>query len=76
MPYSANEDLPHAIRVHLPPHAQDIFRAAFNNAWTRYGAQDPQRREEIAHRIAWAAVKRRYRKVGSDWAPIEPLYPG
>jgi cation transport regulator len=69
MPYAANEDLPPAIRRHLPPHAQDIFRAAFNSAWETYGAREPWRREEIAHRIAWSAVKRRYRKVGSEWVP-------
>jgi cation transport regulator len=73
MPYAANEDLPPAIRRHLPPHAQDIFRAAFNSAWDTYGAREPWRREEIAHRIAWAAVKRRYRKLGSEWVPIETL---
>ena len=73
MPYAANEDLPPAIRRHLPPHAQDIFRAAFNHAWQSYGAREPWRREEIAHRVAWSAVKRRYRKLGSEWVPIEAL---
>jgi cation transport regulator len=70
MPYASNSDLPPSIRAHLPPHAQDIFRAAFNNAWQRYGARDPDRREEIAHRIAWSAVKRQYRKIGDRWTPI------
>jgi cation transport regulator len=73
MPYVANEDLPPAIRRHLPPHAQDIFREAFNHAWQSYGAREPWRREEIAHRVAWSAVKRRYRKRGADWVPIEAL---
>ena len=64
MPYASNLDLPPALR-RLPDHAQDIFRAAFNNAWRRYaGAAD---REQRAHRIAWAAVKRRYQKLGDDW---------
>ena len=71
MPYPSNDDLPATIRDHLPPHAQDIFRAAFNNAWTSYGAREPWRREEVAHRVAWSAVKRRYRKSGADWLPIE-----
>jgi len=70
MPYHTNDDLPVSIRAHLPTHAQDIFRAAFNNAWAKYGA-----REEIVHRIAWAAVKRRYRKVGHNWVPRESLSP-
>lgn len=65
MPYASNEDLPPAVRAHLPPHAQDIYRAAFNNAWQRYAG-----REETAHRIAWAAVKRRYRKSGEKWVAI------
>jgi len=70
MPYSTNDDLPDSVRRHLPPHAQDIYRAAFNNAWASYGATEPVRREEIAHRVAWAAVKRQYRKSGTDWVPI------
>lgn len=72
MPYRSNDDLPDSIRTHLPPHAQDIFRAAFNSAWQSYAARDPAHLEEIAHRIAWAAVKRRYRKAGDVWVPIEP----
>lgn len=67
MPYASNDDLPLSVRRHLPPHAQDIFRAAFNSAWQTYGARTPWRREEAAHRVAWAAVKKRYRKVGSAW---------
>lgn len=71
MPYADNEDLPPSVRHALPAHGQDIFRAAFNAAWESYGAKDPAHREEIAHRVAWAAVKHRYRKVGGDWQPIE-----
>lgn len=69
MPYATNDDLPPSIRRSLPPHAQEIFRAAFNAAWRQYGAEQPERREEIAHRVAWAAVKRRYAKVGDSWGP-------
>lgn len=65
MPYAANEDLPDPVRRHLPPHGQSIYREAFNRAWTAH-RNDP-RQEEIAHRIAWAAVKRRYRKIGDEW---------
>lgn len=65
MPYSVNEDLPVSIRRHLPEHAQDIYRAAFNHAYAAHS--DDPRREEAAHRIAWAAVKRSYVKVGSSW---------
>lgn len=66
MPYAANEDLPDPVRAHLPPHAQDIYREAFNHAWDRYGD------EATAHRVAWAAVKRLYVKHGGDWVPRSP----
>jgi cation transport regulator len=72
MPYLSNEDLPPSIREHLPEHAPAIFREAFNHAWASYGSREPLRREETAHRIARPAIKRRYRKVGRDWTPIEP----
>ena len=54
MPYANNDDLPPSVRDHLPFHAQDIFRAAFNNAYEAH-FDDPHR-EEIAFRIAWAPV--------------------
>jgi len=66
MPYSSNLELPPAVRNHLPAHAQDIFREAFNHAWQEYRGD-----EERAFRVAWAAVKRGYRKRGRDWVPIE-----
>ncbi len=56
MPYTTNGSLPARARKVLPRHAQNIYRAAFNSAYERYGRD----REAIAHRIAWAAVKRRY----------------
>jgi cation transport regulator len=71
MPYAANNDLPASVRNHLPPHAQDIFRSAFNHAWQTYGGVASSRVEEIAHRIARAAVKKRYRKVEGAWLPRE-----
>jgi cation transport regulator len=61
MPYPTTDDLPPAVRNHLPPHAQEIYRAAFNSAWEEYGD------EATPHRVAWAAVKRRYRKQGDTW---------
>jgi cation transport regulator len=68
MPYAHNEDLPSSVRRHLPEHAQEIYRSAFNHAWETYAA-DPAR-EEIAHRVAWSAVKRRYYKRGDEWVPL------
>ena len=65
MPYASNDDLPPSVRNHLPPHAQDIYREAFNHAFAAHSG-DP-RQEEAAHRIAWAAVKRSYEKLGDNW---------
>lgn len=65
MPYRDNSGLPPSVRKHLPAHAQDIYRAAFNHAFADH--TDDPRREEIAHRIAWAAVKRSYVKRGELW---------
>ena len=71
MPYRTVEDLPDSLRAHLPAHAQEIFRAAFNNAWASHAGQSSVDLEALAHRIAWAAVKRRYRKVGQRWVDRE-----
>jgi cation transport regulator len=67
MPYLTNADLPVSVQSHLPEHAQDIYRQAFNNAWLQYGDLEPKRQEEIAHRVAWSAVKKRYQKIGGLW---------
>jgi cation transport regulator len=66
MPYRTIQDLPINLREILPVHAQEIFVKSFNNAWQEY--QDVAKRpeeisqEEIAFRIAWNAVKRKYAK--------------
>ncbi len=56
MPYQTNAELPTRVREHLPDHAQDIFRAAFNSALEEYN------NEETAFRVAWSAVERDYAK--------------
>jgi ChaB len=33
MPYPTNADLPPSVRSHLPEHAQEIYREAFNHAF-------------------------------------------
>jgi cation transport regulator len=71
MPYASDDDLPPSVRNHLPAHAREIFRIAFNHAWETYGGSP--RLEEIAHRVAWAAVKRRYRKACPEWVPREDV---
>ncbi|AFY48191.1 putative cation transport regulator [Nostoc sp. PCC 7524] len=59
MPYKQIQDLPNSVKSHLPQHAQEIFRAAFNSAEEEYSE------EERAFRVAWSAVKRDYEK-GDD----------
>lgn len=63
MPYASNQELPLPLRSHLPELAQSVYRETFNHAWTSY-AQNP-RREQIAHRVAWSAVKQHWHK-GAD----------
>jgi len=70
MPYPTNADLPPSVRSHLPEHAQEIYREAFNHAFAAHAGE--ARREEAAHRIAWAAVKRSYVKVGNSWIARHP----
>ena len=65
MPWAGIEDLPASLRERLPVHAQELFLAAFNAAWRQH-AHAPDV-EATAHRIAWGAVKRRYRKRGDVW---------
>ena len=67
MPYPSIQDLPENVRVNLPKHAQEIYQAAFNNAWQEY-----QHDEERAHQVAWAAVENSYEKDGSGrWVKKE-----
>ena len=68
MPYATTSDLSPAVR-RLPPHAQEIFLGEFNSAWQSYADRGPQEQEEIAFRVAWTAVKKRYRKQGEAWVP-------
>ncbi len=66
MPYKTVDELPDSVRHNLPKHAQEIYRAAFNSAWQEYDRPDERRggadREETAHKVAWAAVKKEYEK--------------
>ncbi len=65
MPYANISDLPASVRNRLPTHAQEIYLAAFNNAWEEYATHED--REMVTHKVAWAAVKKQYMKVGNDW---------
>lgn len=66
MPYKNVSDLPDSVKDNLPKHAQEIYMEAFNNAWDEYDEAKERRggatREETAHKVAWAAVKKKYEK--------------
>jgi cation transport regulator len=61
----------------LPSHAQHIFRKTHDSAVEQY--QDPAKRrggrkqsaEVVAHKVAWAAVKQKYKKQGDKWLKKE-----
>ncbi len=69
MPYKTISDLPESVQSHLPKHAQEIYKDAFNNAWEQYS--DPSKRwagsslEQTASKVAWSAVKHFYEKEES-----------
>lgn len=69
MPYSSRSELPESVTNVLPVHAQDIYKEAFNSAYDQYKQPSDRRgdesREETAHKVAWAAVKKSYQK-GTD----------
>ncbi len=62
----SQKDLPKGVKEALPKHAQEIYREAHNNALEQY--KDPKKRrgkaslEEVAHKVAWAAVEKEYEK--------------
>ncbi len=67
VPYEELSDLPESVRSHLPKHAQEIYRAAYNSAEDQYGE------ESRAHRVAWSAVEKKYEKdeKSGDWVSKE-----
>lgn len=71
MPYKSNSELPDSVQNSLPEHAQEIYRKAFNSAWEEYKDPDDRKgddsREEVAHKVAWSAVKNEYHKDGGEW---------
>lgn len=69
MPYSSINELPDNVTNVLPDHAQAIYKEAFNSAYDQYDKPSERRddasQEEVAHRVAWSAVKQKYEK-GND----------
>ena len=62
MPYESINELPESVRNVLPEHALAIYKEAFNSAYQEYAKPSDRRddagREETAHKVAWAAVKK------------------
>lgn len=61
MPYPSIADLPDSVRDNLPKHAQEIYKEAFNRAFDEYASRGEER-EVTAHKVAWTAVKKKYKK--------------
>ncbi|HEY7079919.1 MAG TPA: ChaB family protein [Nitrososphaeraceae archaeon] len=61
----------------LPEHAQNIYKKTHASALEQY--QNPEKRrggkresaEQVAHKAAWAAVKKHYKKQGNEWLKKE-----
>ena len=57
----------------LPSHAQHIYEKAHKNALKQYSSPSKRRggklqsKEQVAHKVAWSAVKREYKKEGDRW---------
>jgi cation transport regulator len=57
----------------LPPHAQEIFEKSHSSALEQYKDPDKRRggkkesKEEVAHKVAWSAVKKKYKKDKEDY---------
>lgn len=70
MPYRSINELSDSVRNVLPKHAQEIYKEAYNSAYDKYADPDDRlddaSREEVAHRVAWAAVKKAGYEKGDD----------
>jgi len=70
MPYKTINELPESVQHVLPKHAQDIYKEAFDSAYGHYDKPQERRgdesREEVAHKVAWSAVKKAGYSKGDD----------
>jgi cation transport regulator len=57
----------------LPSHGQKIYNKAHKNALKQYTSPSKrlggkqQSKEQVAHKVAWSAVKKEYKKKGDKW---------
>ena len=58
----------------LPEHAKEKYKEAHANALKQYQKSEKRRggknqsAEQVAHKVAWAVVKKKYKKQGDTWA--------
>lgn len=65
MPYKKTSSLPKRVRSKLPERAKKIFMKAYNSAWKQYDD------EGTVNRVAWAAVKKAYKKnAAGKWVKL------
>lgn len=71
MRYESTNDLPDTVRDVFPQGAQEIYLEVYNKVWDSHtgDSSDNMSRDSVAHRQAWAAVKREYVKddVTGQW---------
>jgi cation transport regulator len=59
----------------LPAHGQKIYNKAHKNVLEQYTSPSKRRggkqqsKEQVAHKVAWSAVKKEYKKKGDKWVP-------
>lgn len=74
MPYNDLKELPEQVKNVLPKHGQEIYLAAYNNAYEQYKDKEKRKgdesREQVSHKVAWSAVENKYKKDGK-WNWIE-----
>jgi len=74
MPYKTLSELPPPVKDNLPTHAEEIYMAAYNSAWEQHGKENNA--EIICNSIAWAAVKKAYKKnTEGKWVAKEAVHP-
>ncbi len=62
MPYRSIVDLPPGVSEHLPIHAQEIFLAAFNNAFDEYAGRPDREFGRFPRRLGGGKAK-----IPEDW---------
>ncbi|MEW6115302.1 MAG: ChaB family protein [Nitrospirota bacterium] len=70
------KNLPKGPKSKLPGHAKEIYQKAHDKALEEYKSPKKRRgkesQEATAHKVAWAAMKKKYRKTESgQWRSKE-----